>query len=199
MNKLNILVALLTVMVFSSCGNSNSGEYAKSPEELLSSYFNEKDFVSPEEMLKIAAAPEAKYRMIDIRTPDLFIKGHVANAVNIPLHDVLNPKYKDIFNDKNVTNIIYGSGNEDVIDICLMFCELGITGNKYFKGGYDFIATGGKSTSNINDEKPAYNFAEKLKELAGKAGSTVQSPVKNTPKKKPVIRRKKREAEGGCS
>ena len=198
MNKLNLFFTFLAIVILSSCSDSNMRRYAKSPDQILKEYLNDEDFISPGEILKIAEAPDPKYHLIDIRTPDLYIKGHLKNAINVPLHDALNPKYKNVFSQGNVTNIIYGTGNEDVVDLYLMFNELGVKGNKFFKGGYIFVASGGKSEANINDEKPAYNFAEKLKELAGAAGTTVQTPVKKKAKK-PVIRRKKREVEGGCS
>ncbi|NPA37927.1 MAG: hypothetical protein GXO47_13880, partial [Chlorobi bacterium] len=146
---------------------------------------------------KIVANREVKYRFIDIRNPHLYVKGHLQGAMNIPLHDALNPKYKDVFNSENVTNIIYGKDNEDVVDLYLMFSEIGYNGNKFFKGGYVFIASGGKVKFNPDDEKPAYNFAEKLKEVAGAAGTTIQAPKPTAPK--PVIRHKKKEVEGGCS
>ncbi|NPA35748.1 MAG: hypothetical protein GXO47_02755, partial [Chlorobi bacterium] len=163
MNSIKILIAMMLIGIFSSCEKGNIRKYVVTPDELLVNYLNGEGFVSAEEMLALMKATDGKYRFIDIRTPDLYINGHIKNAVNVPLHDAFNSRYEYLFNSDNVTNIIYGKGNEDVVDLYLMFSELGYDGNKFFKGGYDFITKGGNVKFNPDDEKPAYNFAEKLK------------------------------------
>ena len=76
---------------------------------------------------------------IDIRTAELFAKGHVANAINIPVRQLLEPESIELFKElkgRHQTVVLYGSTELQAVSPWLLLQQLGYQNVMRLKGAY---------------------------------------------------------------
>ncbi len=75
-------------------------------------------------------------KIIDTRIPDVFIKGHLANAINIDKNDVTLLEKLDRLN-KSENYLLYSDADDENTGLIHMMRQHNFTGNIYYlKGGY---------------------------------------------------------------
>lgn len=131
--------------------------------------------------------------IIDVRTPGEYIKGHIENAINIPVKNMLDPDYVKIYKHWAKPIIVYGVYTCDAQRAYMMIRQLGVDSISVIAGGYKYFTEFGDWVFPVESAK--YEFAEIMKEKSG--GKLVQpkAPVRRVIKK--AVKQKER-AEGGC-
>ena len=106
--KKGLILVINTLLIFFSASCQNNAEKASGTSEEKSTQYT----VLSQEDFRVRLADTDDYLLLDVRTPEEYAEGHIANAVNI---DFLNPSAFDqevAKLDKNKTVMIYcRSGN----------------------------------------------------------------------------------------
>lgn len=141
---------------------------------------------------------------IDIRNKIDFEKGHLENAINIPVIKLLENEYIKQYmgwlND-SLTVVLYGNDELQANAPWMLMYQLGFTNMRLLHGGYSYIDR--LYTGEIEEgesflvEDPMYDYAGILKEVKENSAKIVEKKVK--PKKKvTTIKKIKQVDEGGC-
>ena len=140
---------------------------------------------------------------IDIRNRYDFEMGHLENAINIPIPDLLDQEYKSLFDEAlkdSLLIVLYGNDELEANAPWMLLYELGYTNARLLLGGYSYIDRMYlgelKENESYNPEEAAYDFAKVLEEA--KTSSTVKEEKVEVKKKVKVFTKPKKAAEGGC-
>ena len=142
--------------------------------------------------------------MIEVRDSASYNKFTLSWAINIPLAEILDSKNKDYLNQNVYKTIFFSNGSSDA-DIAWMICN---------RMGYKntFVMLGGLNTwvehilepkdhsviwDKVDDQMYQYRKGASIY-FGGKA-IDAEEAGDQIKAKKPVIKRKKKEVEGGCS
>lgn len=166
-------------------------------EELSSIYQ-----VTPDEAMELMYDSSLAL-FIDIRNHYDFEMGHLENAINIPIPDLLQAEYKGYF-DKALRDslvvVLYGNDELQANAPWMLLYELGYTNVRLLLGGYSYIDRMYlgelKENESYNAEEAAYNFAKVLEEA--KNITPVKEEKVEVKKKVKVLPKPKKAAEGGC-
>jgi len=157
--------------------------------------------VTPDEAMELMYDTIAVF--VDIRSIKDFEKGHIENAKNITVPNLLLKENTDLFDQwfKDSTMVVlYGNDELQANAPWILMFELGYTNTRTLMGGcvyIDKLYDGSLSENEMYSmEDPAYDFAGIVKKASAQSGNPV---VDKKEKKKVVVRKKKKkEAEGGC-
>ena len=158
-------------------------------------------FLTPDEAMDLMYDSSTVF--VDIRSIYDYDLGHLENAINIPIPELLLKENKPRFEKwkkDSVTVVLYGNDEREAVNPWMLLYELGYTNTCVLMGGYGYIdklySDELPENATYSVEDPAYDFAEIVKKAASGKGTAV-SPE---PEKKKVIirKKKKKEAEGGC-
>jgi len=178
-----------------------SKKYRITTEDMLTEVQTYEDVVGPEKVMDILYGDDNIYRFIDLRSSHDFIKGHIDNAINIPIHKILDDEYVKILNQDEYINILYYSDHCGACGPWMILKQLGYKNNKILLGGYDYVndfilKEYTPMTGNFKNEKPKYDFAKIVSQTAGAGSGTTSS---KSSKKAPIKKKKKKAgADGGC-
>jgi len=158
------------------------------PEKDLLSLIDGKDF--------------AGVQFVDIRTPHEFAKGHISEAINVPMDNFFTERrFDSITKDKMV--LLYGADSSTPKMMSILSSHFNKGEFYVISGGYEYIKQKyidqKKEVSlAFDDEVAIVDFQQAIDNIKIKAGGEVSAkPIKKV-KKKPVIKRKKKAVSGGC-
>ena len=202
--RLTTAVIAITISVLPiGCDANREQSFELSTEEMLSVLTGEKYMVAPEEI----RSEGKKYRLVDIRSPADFAKGHLPNAVNIPPSDLLDQEFLKDLREANRIYLLYGGDQLEANGPWMVLRQLGIDNVKVLQGGYAYFDAGRAGLAEdigYRAEEPRYNFiavyekAKKEHEAAIEAGK-VKAPPPPPPKQiVPKKKKKVAEEEEGC-
>lgn len=157
--------------------------------------------VTPDEAMELL--DDSSTVFVDVRNIYDYEKGHLGNAINISIPDLLNEENLDMFNHwlkDSVTVVLYGNDELQANASWMLMYELGYTNTRVLMGGCSYIDRlyDGQLSENesYSVEDPAYDYAGIIKKASEQSGTPA---VEQKKKKKVVVRKKKKkEAEGGC-
>ncbi len=139
--------------------------------------------------------------LIDIRSAFEFEKGHLENAINIHTPDFLNEDNISIFKElkeNNKTAILYDKNPEEVNLPFLLLHQLGYDNMKLLTVELDYYQNK-LITKKCSVETSKANVAKFISESRKKAGNTTIIEQVASPKRKIIVKlKKKKTAEGGC-
>ena len=178
-----------------------SKKYRITTEDMLTELQTYEDVVGPEKVMDILYGDDNLYQFIDLRSSHDFIKGHLEDAINIPIHKILDDEYAKILNQDERINILYYSDHCGACGPWMILKQLGYKNNKILLGGYDYVndfilKEFTPMTGNFKNEKAKYDFVKIVSETAG-AGSGITQSSKSS-KLAPVKKKKKKMQDGGC-
>jgi len=137
-----------------------------------------------------------KINLIDVRSPEKFKESHIPLAINIPLDNFFEKRYRSFFKQNYKTNIFYADVDTIAKMACLSAKFMGRSENKILDGSAnDFISTVFEPEQpDSTATKRDYNMYEFYRETAVKLDKlqTIMSKFD-----KPVIKQAK-PAAGGC-
>ena len=156
--------------------------------------------VTPEEAMELMFDSAAAV-FVDVRSIYDFEKGHLENAINIPVANLLDEDNKVKFDQwvqDSTMVVLYGNDELEANAPWMLMYQLGYTNTRALMGGSGYIdkiyedALAENETFMVED--PAADFAGIIKAASANTGSNVVAP-----KKEVVVRKKKKKAaEGGC-
>lgn len=177
--------------------------YELEPEEALEYALSGEYEITPEEVSEIVSGQNSDYRLVDLRSPYDYVKGHLEGAVNIPYESLMEEKNLAYFKTKDsLITILYGKNQLQANGPLMILKQLGYENLKVMLGGYDYYSTHSLSYRDMPEqpeylvEEPRYDFA---KVIAETVGSEMIKPDMEQPEIIiPVRKKKKSVVEGGC-
>jgi rhodanese-related sulfurtransferase len=157
--------------------------------------------VTPDEAMELMYDTATVF--VDIRSINDFEKGHLENAINIPVPNLLLKENTDLFDQwfkDSIIVVLYGNDELQANAPWMLMYELGYTNTRTLMGGCVYIDKlyddGLAENETFFVEDPAYDFAGIVNKASEQSGTPA---VEKKEKKKVVVRKKKKkEAEGGC-
>lgn len=116
MRKRIILLILLCIFI-TGCGNNNSSDYMKNNVDNIEN-------IEVSEVKKISDEYDEadNVKIVDVRTKEEFVEGHIKNAINIPLDEI-----ESIDISKDTLIIVYCRSGSRSYNAALILKELGYT------------------------------------------------------------------------
>ena len=176
-----------------------------SPEEALQSMTANDYLISSDDFEELTQSAKDKMTFVDLRSPMDFGRGHLTDAINIPLADLLDDESISLFsNSENI--VLYGSDVFEASGPAMLLTQIGLENIRVLNTGYDGYA---KASNIPSTELARYDYAlvfqkaVKQHEKEIKAGTRpVIKPRPQAPKKsikpKPKPKKEVVEEEEGC-
>ena len=205
-DRLNIAVILIMVILTIGLITLSPPDlkYSVSSESMLEELFSEGNLVTPGEIDSVLSGDTPEHFFIDVRNPYEYHKSHLVDAVNIPLHDILEPASTALFDslsEASTTMVVYGSKPTEANAAWMMLRQLGYENTRAVSEGYVFyrdLKMTGPGTAEGPGfflDKAAYDFRDIVEEAGGEVtGETPAGPEMVMPKRK----KRKNTVEGGC-
>lgn len=198
-----LLVILLVIALIS--GGKQSVSYKLNPGEALALSADSSGIISPVAVFNLVSSGDKSMLLVDIRNRDEFTKGHIENALNIPVAELLGKRALEFFEETNESKnkvLLYGQDQLQAHSPWLLLRQVGYNHILVMQGGYDYY-----SKLPLNDsvaeagnlcwqaEKPVVDTSEFRKKPAPavvKTAVSAKKPVKVVPVKQEVS------SGGGC-
>lgn len=199
------IIAFMVLGVFVAFSGVKQREYHETkPDQLFLDLIESTRYFSVEEVAQKIISKDPSIQLIDVRDSASYNKFTLSGAFNIPLNELLNSENRDYLDQEVYKTIFFSNGSSDA-DIAWMICN---------RMGYKntFVMLGGLNTwvahilepkdhnvvwDKVDDQMYQYRKGASIY-FGGEtideedAGDKIKS-------KKPLIKRKKKEVEGGCS
>ena len=133
---------------------------------------------------------------IDIRSAEMYSRGHVENAVNVPARQILDKESIQLFRQlksEGKVAVIYGSDELQAISPWLLLQQLGYKNILRLKGGF----TSDNKLAETNLPSTESSVLDTSVLHANLGVSTVSKPLTNKPKPESINLGKKASAAGG--
>jgi rhodanese-related sulfurtransferase len=186
---LGLLALALIIVVLVFIFRPNPPEYRISAAESLK-LMNDPSFA-------VSVSEAGGKQLIDIRSAELFSRGHAENAVNIPARQILEKESDRFFSQlqkEGKAAIMYGNSELQATSPWLLLQQLGYRNVYRLKGG---IVSGDR----LSEPDPVSTEIQVLDTAFFRTKPTVASTAVTTGEKKPeTVKPVKREARtgGGC-
>jgi rhodanese-related sulfurtransferase len=180
-------------------------KYSLTPAESIALLNDPALVITPEQAAAVLKDSAGKTVFIDVRNSISFDRGHVKNAVNIPVRELFAKKSKSAFRDiekAGQTTIIYGETQQQANGPWLMLKQTGFKNVLLFTGSYAQLdISNSDSLTRLLpqlSETPLIDTAA-LKAISAPAvvGKDASQPAK-TEKKKVAPVKKAASSGGGC-
>ncbi len=204
-NKLPTLAAIFVILIvlgflFMKKPHLN---YQLTEKQMLEEALAQSETVAPELLMNILFTNDSLYQFIDLRSPQEFIKGHLNNAINIPLHKLLAKENEAIFNQDKKINILYHAEHSGACGAWMLLKQVGYKNNRLLLGGYNYVKNNitdnfSPMTGTYKDEKAKFDFAKVIQQTAGKGAVQTSAPTENKTSTEPIKKKEKKGGGGGC-
>lgn len=203
---LAILVFVLILVVGFITFQKPEFDYILGSQEILQELSNEENGITPDFINGVIVKNDPSYVFIDLRNPYEYNRGHIGEAINIPVSEILADASISLFDEmkeNSVTPILYGKDQMEANGPWMLLMQLGYNNVKILLGGYDYFSKNINNKENNPEmldyqiEKPISNFAETLRNNTFSVDKT--SKNENVAKQIiPVKRKNKTKTAGGC-
>jgi len=197
------LIGFTLLIIILVITKDNEPKYRISTEQTLEQLKKySENTISAEKVADILFTNDSLYQFIDLRNPREFVKGHLENAINIPLQNILDEQYKSILNQDKKINIIYYSNHRGACPSWMILSQIGYKNNKILLGGYDAVKANiidnfSPLSGNFKDETPKYDYKKVIKSMSGNSTTNSTASTENAVTV-PVIKKEKKAGGGGC-
>lgn len=140
-NRLTIAVVAFAIVIIIGMITFRRPEvtYKLSPAESLALLNNPALLVTPAQTTSLMSDSAGKYVFIDVRNSIAYGQGHIKNAINIPVRELLSKKNRQIIHEiesANQTAILYGESQQQACGPWLMLHQTGFSSVKLFTGNF---------------------------------------------------------------
>ena len=204
-NRLTIVVVALVLVIITGLITFRRPDlkYVLSPNESLQLLNDKSLVVTPDQAAEILKDSTGKTIFIDVRNSVAFDRGHLNNAINIPVRELFDKKNKSVFRDlkkAGQTAILYGETEQQANGPWLMLRQTGFENVLLFTGTYAQLDP--QKADSLTRLLPQYAETPAIDTLALKALSTPAANAKQAgepakPVKKTVAPVKKEAKSGG--
>jgi len=206
-NRLTITVIIIVLVIVTGLITFQRPDvkYKLTPTECLALLNDPALVVTPEQAISLLKDSSGKNVFIDVRNSIAFDRGHIKNAINIPVRELFAKKSKTTFKDiekAGQTVVLYGESQQEANGPWLMLRQTGFKNVLLFTGNYAQLdITNSDSLTRLLpqiSEIPLIDTAA-LKAISSPAavGEKAAQPAK-TQKKSVVPVKKEASSGGGC-
>jgi rhodanese-related sulfurtransferase len=128
-----LLIGVGIILAFLPFNPSDS--FRLKADELLSRSVSEEMYFSVDQVARFVNSEDSTVQIIDLREADEFKVCNIPGSVNIPFHDLLNPMWEPVLNQKQVKNILYGNDDQTANYAWTIVTGMGYDHNYIMKGG----------------------------------------------------------------
>ena len=203
--RIAVSIMILLGLVIAMVPENTTKPYKLTANQMLSAVNAGTEMIHPDYLAEWLINKDPSIQLIDVRSPDAYAKFHLDNAQNIPLADVLNPKYRDVWDQGVKFNVLYSNGTTSAHEAWMILRQLGYQNIGVLMGGLNYwtetIMNPQKpATTSPNDEIAKYEFRKGASQALGGGSVTAKTATADTQVKKPKIvpRKKKKAPQGGC-
>jgi len=176
-------------------------KYAISPAESLAMLNDPSAMITPDQATEMLKQGDGKTIFIDVRNSIAFERGHLKNAVNIPVRELFAKESRAVLRDlekSGQVGVLYGESQQQAAGPWLMLRQTGYKNVKLFTGSYlQLDPAGNDSLAKLLpqwSETPSIDTVA-LKMVSASTGKTIAQPKKA--EKKTVTPVKKGASSGG--
>jgi rhodanese-related sulfurtransferase len=203
-NTIGVIVILVLGGIIAFTDVQEKKVVEKNPEQLFLNVIEQTRYYEVENVAHLIISKDPSLQLIDVRDEKHFNKFTLKGAMNIPLKDFL--KEENIaYLDQDVYNtVLFSNGTSDADVAWMLATRLGYKNVFVLRGGLNqwvenILQPEDHSIiwDKVSDQ--LYQYRKGASQYFG--GKTIQSsnPDYSAKPRKPVVRRKKKEVEGGCS
>jgi rhodanese-related sulfurtransferase len=206
-NRLTITVIIIVLVIITGLVTFRRPDvkYKLSPAESLALLNDPVLVITPEQAVALLKDSVGKTVFVDVRNSIAFERGHVTNAINIPVRELFAKNSKATFRDiekAGQTAVLYGETQQQANGPWLMLRQTGFKNVLLFTGSYAQLdITSSDSLTRMLpqlSEMPRIDTAAlKANSTPAKVGKSVEKIVK-TEKKKVAPVKKEASSGGGC-
>jgi rhodanese-related sulfurtransferase len=176
-------------------------EYQLSQDEMMDLVLSGTHTITTEEARSLIERKNPEYVFIDLRSENIFERGTLPGAINIPVSDILEPRNLEFFKTTegdSVQVILFAEDQQEANGPWMLLRQIGIENVKVLMGGYESMTvtlSNRSDTGHFLPEEPILNYAEFMEKL----GMTPTTQEDSQPIQiQTVLRKKKTVVEGGC-
>jgi sulfur-carrier protein adenylyltransferase/sulfurtransferase len=193
-------------MIIAAVPQNKTHPYKLSAAQMLTEATGNSQFLSPDEVADMIVQKDPKLQLIDVRTPDEFMKFSLPGAVNVPLADLLSDDFKDVLDQDIKMNVFYSNGSLQANEAWMITTQLGYKNNYVLQGGLNYWAQtimnpSAPASTSPDEEIAKYDFRKGASAALG-GGAAENSPAGGSDLKvpaKPIIKKDtKKKVQGGC-
>ncbi len=202
-NQIGAFVAIILGLILAFLP-VQSRQIVIKPDELARKISADEYHIDPETVSKWLVEGNEDFILIDVRPADELTQGHIKNAVNIPLEELLKPEtIEELDTDKLI--ILYSNGVSHATQAWVVLNAAGLDDVVVLEGGLNYWnkyilnpQPPGQYAS--NDEILIYKAKASIANALGGGGLDVQNQTTKPTKPKVFHKKgkKKKRAEGGC-
>jgi len=140
-NRLTITVLIIVLVIITGLVTFRRPDikYTLSPTESLALLNDPASVITPEQATALLKDSAGKTVLIDVRNSIAFNRGHIKNAINIPVRELFAKKSKATFRDiekAGQTAVLYGESQQQANGPWLMLRQTGFKNVLLFTGNY---------------------------------------------------------------
>ena len=193
-------------LIIAAVPQNTTHPYKLTASQLLEQAKGRQQFYSPDELAEKLINKDPSIQLIDVRDQADFEKFSLPGAINIPLIDLLNDKWKDVLNQDVKMNIFYSNGSIEANEAWMITRQLGYNNLFVLEGGLNYwietIMNPAKPASTApNEELARYDFRQAAGAALGGGGAVqLSAPAEQGGGAKPALIKTagKKKASGGC-
>lgn len=128
-----LLVGVGIILAFLPFNASKS--FQLKSNELLTKSASEEIYFSVDQVARFVNSEDSTVQIIDLRDAEEFKVCNIPGSINIPFHELLNPLWEPVLNQKQVKNILYGNDDQTANYAWTIITGMGYDNNYVMKGG----------------------------------------------------------------
>ena len=172
------------------------------PCDLIDIISQTNKYVTTDELARKIMSDDPTILLVDLRSKTEYDKYSLTGAINIPLKNLADEKYKDVLDQNVRTIILYSNSSDLAVKAWTLTSRLSYKNVFILKGGLNrWVETILKPTepkeTALRTEFETYSFRKAASSYFG-GGSTVGAPTIKKKASLPIKRKKKSAAGGGC-
>ena len=194
-------------LIIAAVPQNTTHPYKLTASQLLEEVKGRQQFFSPDELAGKLIDKDPSIQLIDVRDPAEFEKYSLPGAINIPLIDLLNDKWKETLDQDVKMNIFYSNGNIEANQAWMITRQLGYNNLFVLEGGLNYwvetiLNPQKPASTSPNEEMAKYDFRQAAGAALGGGGAVqLAAPASDQGGgAKPALTKKpgKKKASGGC-
>jgi len=202
---IGILIFLVLAVFVAFQGVKERDYFETKPDQLFLDLIESTRYFSVEEVAQMIISQDPSIQLIDVRDAEFYNKFSLSGAINIPLNELFTEENIAYLDQDVYKTIFFSNGNSDA-DVAWVIAN---------RMGYNntFVMLGGLNTwvdnilqprdnsviwDKVNDQMYQYRRGASIY-FGGESPQVEADDATKVKTKKPPLKRKKKEVEGGCS
>ena len=199
---LSALLLVIIVLIILMAGGKPDLKYKLSPQQAVAALADTGSQVSPLVVYEKVLKGDKGLLLVDVRNTDEFAKGHIGNALNIPVLELFSKRSLDFFDelaDAKEPVILYGQDQLQASGPWLLLEQVGFRNVEVMQGGFDFYKQLPLNDSVAEAQHICWKAEMPVLDTAefGKKTTTVPPTIKQEKKPVKVVPVKKETSSGG--